>query len=101
MTKKERGFIGVEKWHDLQPMNKMSWKICCHFKLHFFTFQEKTDEVTNKFLDKRKDISTYHQTQSQPLAAVNIDEDLQEIKEERFHHPVSYTHLTLPTIYSV
>ena len=40
-------------------------------------FQEKTDEVTNKFLDKRKDS---YQSKPQPLATVHIDEDLNEIK---------------------
>merc|ERR1719361_437802 len=40
---------------------------------HLKEAQEKTDEVTNKFLDKRKDS---YQTQPQPLAAVNVKEDL-------------------------
>ena len=44
--------------------------------------------MTNKFLDKRKDINSY-QHQAQPLAAVHINEDLQEIKEERFHQQKS------------
>ena len=50
--------------------------------IYYYVPQEKTDEVTNKFLDKRKDISTY-QAQSQPLAAVDINEDLQEVKREQ------------------
>ena len=45
--------------------------------LPILKFQEKTDEVTNKFLDKRKDS---YQSKPQPLATVHIDEDLNEIK---------------------
>ena len=45
--------------------------------LFILQFQEKTDEVTNKFLDKRKDS---YQSKPQPLATVHIDEDLNEIK---------------------
>jgi len=47
--------------------------------------QEKTDEVTNKFLDKRKDS---YQTQPQPLAAVNVKEDPpNEVNKPDKYHP--------------
>ena len=47
-----------------------------------YFLQEKSDEVTNKFLDKRKDS---YQTQPQPLAAVNVKED--EINKPDKYHP--------------
>ena len=55
------------------------WEISKIKKLYLLIlqFQEKTDEVTNKFLDKRKDS---YQSKPQPLATVHIDEDLNEIK---------------------
>ena len=55
------------------------WEISKIKKLYLLIlqFQEKTDEVTNKFLDKRKDS---YQSKPQPLATVHIDEDSNEIK---------------------
>ena len=56
---------------------KSIFKIYVYLHLFVLQFQEKTDEVTNKFLDKRKDS---YQSKPQPLATVHIDEDLNEIK---------------------
>ncbi len=60
---------------------------CCFCRY----LQEKTDEITNKFLDKRREIHSY-QSSTQPMTAIHIDEDLQEIKEEHLqrHSSSSY-----------
>jgi len=63
---------------------KICFNLLDDIDYHLKEAQEKTDEVTNKFLDKRKDS---YQSKPQPLATVHIDEDLNEIKHtERFHH---------------
>ena len=47
----------------------------------YIQFQEKTDEVTNKFLDKKR----YVYQPKQPLATVNVDEGYTKSPKKRRH----------------
>ena len=49
--------------------------------LSYIQFQEKTDEVTNKFLDKKR----YVYQPKQPLATVNVDEGYTKSPKKRRH----------------
>ena len=73
-------FYTLKCLHDFQfcpSVGKFKYQFSRNLYLLILQFQEKTDEVTNKFLDKRKDS---YQSKPQPLATVHIDEDLNEIK---------------------
>ena len=47
----------------------------------YIQFQEKTDDVTNKFLDKKR----YVYQPKQPLATVNVDEGYTKSPKKRRH----------------
>ena len=49
--------------------------------LSYIQFQEKTDEVTNKFLDKKR----YVYQPKQPLATVNVDDGYTKSPKKRRH----------------
>ena len=99
-------FCLFTKHKNLLWIHFMPWNVCVIFNfaqvweiskiniqetymyLLILQFQEKTDEVTNKFLDKRKDS---YQSKPQPLATVHIDEDSNEIKHSVIYFWESYS----------
>ena len=85
-------------------MDRMSWKNMNHlaFGLQMRPNADSHFEVTGHLFQRQKATDgVYHAGQAQFLAPDNASTEVGEEVDVVYTHSVSYTHLTLPTIYSV